>query len=229
MFSYFGLWFVVTSLFFMNVAISKCKVARLLEIQIHNIIENITIPALLTLLLFVPPGCVGGEARERYSSPPSSLAWPVLRLGQRLVDWRLEAPHMFHRHVLRLAEGSLQIFVESGEYLTVQNLESSDSVNHSLQLNSFDIFVLAVHSLNPEDVIAEVQTLEPSLLGEKDDHDTARPVESLAKQLLHSELIFSNWDTVDKLQGRPQPVELCALVNIQDSVSWRFPVPHSVL
>ena len=44
----------------------------------------------------------------------------------------------------------------------------------------------------PEDVIAEVQTLEPSLLGEKDDHDTARPVESLAKQLLHSELIFSN-------------------------------------
>ena len=44
----------------------------------------------------------------------------------------------------------------------------------------------------PEDMIAEVKTLEPSLLGEKDDHDTARPVESLAKQLLHSELIFSN-------------------------------------
>ena len=44
----------------------------------------------------------------------------------------------------------------------------------------------------PEDVIAEVQTLEPSLLGEKDDHDTARPVESLSKKLLHSELILSN-------------------------------------
>ena len=152
--------------------------------------------------MFVPPGWCVGEARERYSSPPSSLAWPVLRLGQRLVDWRLEAPHMFHRHVLRLAEGSLQIFVESGEYLTVQNLkyfssvqsifptntslylESSDSVNHSLQLNSFNIFVLAIHSLDPdgniacyqgsdfiyqrivpEDMIAEVQTLEPSLLG----------------------------------------------------------------
>ena len=171
MFCYFGLWFVVTSLFFMNVAISKCKVARLLEIQIHNIIENITIPPLLTLLLFVPPGCLGGEARERYSSPSSSIAGPVLRLGQRLVDWRLEAPHMLHRHVFRLAEGSLQIFVESGEYLTVQNLkyfssvqsifptntslylESSDSVNHSLQLNSFDIFVLAVHSLNPDDIM----------------------------------------------------------------------------
>ena len=41
-------------------------------------------------------------------------------------------------------------------------------------------------------MIAEVKTLEPSLLGEKDDHDTARPVETLSKKLLHSELIFSN-------------------------------------
>ena len=37
------------------------------------------------------------------------------------------------------------------------------------------------------------------------------------------------WDTVDKLQGRPQSVELCALVDIQDSVGWRFSVPYSVL
>jgi len=91
---------------------------------------------------------------------------------------------MFHRHVLRLTERRLQVFVESCEYLTVQNLESSDSVDHSLQLNSFNIFVLAIHSLDPdgniacyqgsdlicqrivpEDMIAEVQTLEPSLLG----------------------------------------------------------------
>ena len=86
------------------------------------ILGNITIPAVVRLLLFVPPGCLGGEARERYSSPSPSLTRPVLGLGQALVDWRLEAPHMLHRHVFRLAEGSLQIFVESGEYLTVENL-----------------------------------------------------------------------------------------------------------
>ena len=40
---------------------------------------------------------------------------------------------------------------------------------------------------------------------------------------------FLTWDTVDKLQGRPQPVELCTLVDIQDSVCWRFSVPYSVL
>ena len=154
------------------------------------------------LLLFVPPGWCVGEARERYSSPSPSIPRPVLGLGQTLVDGRLEAPHMFHRHVLRLTERRLQVFVESCEYLTVQNLkhclsvksvllsntfpylESSDSVDHSLQLNSFNIFVLAIHSLDPdgniacyqgsdfiyqrivpEDMIAEVQTLEPSLLG----------------------------------------------------------------
>ena len=37
------------------------------------------------------------------------------------------------------------------------------------------------------------------------------------------------WDAVDKLECRPQPVELCALVDIQNSVSWRLAMPHSVL
>ena len=56
-------------------------------------------------------------------SPSAALARSVVRLGQTLVDGRLEAPHVFYRHVLGFAEGSLQIFVECGEYLTVENLE----------------------------------------------------------------------------------------------------------
>jgi hypothetical protein len=31
----------------------------------------------------------------------------------------------------------------------------------------------------PEDVVAEVQTLEPPLLAQQHDHDTARPVQTL--------------------------------------------------
>ena len=46
--------------------------------------------------------------------------------------------------------------------------------------------------IQPEDMIAEVETLEPSLLREEDDHDTARPVESFSKKLFHRELIFSD-------------------------------------
>ena len=58
------------------------------------------LPGVVILLLFLPPGCRVGEARERYSSPSPSLARPVLGLGQALVDWGLETPHMLHGRVL---------------------------------------------------------------------------------------------------------------------------------
>ena len=65
-------------------------------------------------------------------------------------------------------------------------------VHHSLELDALDVLVLAVDPLDPEDVVTEVQTLEPPLLGEEHDHHAARPVEALAKQLLHCELVLAN-------------------------------------
>jgi hypothetical protein len=47
--------------------------------------------------------------------------------------------------------------------------------------------------------------------------------------LLYVVLILPHGDTVDELQGRPQPVELRALVDIDDSVGRRFPVPDGVV
>ena len=71
-------------------------------------------------------------------------------------------------------------------------LEPSDPVHHSLELDALYVLVLAVDPLDPEDVITKVQTLEPPLLGEEHDHHAARPVEALAEQLLHCELILAN-------------------------------------
>lgn len=51
--------------------------------------------------------------------------------GQRLVDWRLEAAHVFHRHVLAVAR--LQVLVQDGKDLVVEHLEFTDSVHHLLQ------------------------------------------------------------------------------------------------
>ena len=65
-------------------------------------------------------------------------------------------------------------------------------IHHSLELDALDVLVLAVDPLDPEDVVTEVQTLEPPLLGEEHDHHAARPVEALAKQLLHCELVLAN-------------------------------------
>ena len=48
--------------------------------------------------------------------------------------------------------------------LTVENLEPSDAVHHALQLDPLDVLVLPVHPLHPEDVVAEVQALEPEML-----------------------------------------------------------------
>ena len=71
-------------------------------------------------------------------------------------------------------------------------LEPSDPVHHSLELDALDVLVLAVDPLDSEDVVTEVQTLEPPLLGEEHDHHAARPVEALAEQLLYCEFILAN-------------------------------------
>ena len=76
------------------------------------------------------------------------------------------------------------------------DLKPPDPVHHPLELDPLDVLVLAVDPLDPEDVVAEVQTLEPPLLGEQHDHHAARPVEALAKQLLHSKLVLSNYEKI---------------------------------
>ena len=50
----------------------------------------------------------------------------------------------------------------SVSYLAVEDLEPPDPVNHPLELDALDVAVLPVHPLHPEDVVAEVQTLEPA-------------------------------------------------------------------
>ena len=72
------------------------------------------------------------------------------------------------------------------------DLKPPDPVHHPLELDPLDVLVLAVHPLDAEDVVAEVETLEPPLLGEQHDHDAARPVEALAEQLLHCEFVLAN-------------------------------------
>ena len=81
-------------------------------------------------------------------------------------------------------------------------LEPPDPIYHSLELDPFDVLVLAVDPLNPEDVVTEVQTLEPPLLGEEHDHHAARPVEALAKQLLHCKLVLANCTKRERIRSQ---------------------------
>ena len=69
-----------------------------------------------------------------------------------LVNRRLEASDMLHRHAVRFAR--LQVFVESGEDLIVEDLEFADSVDQSLDRDVGYSLVFAVDSLNAKDVVA---------------------------------------------------------------------------
>lgn len=51
--------------------------------------------------------------------------------GEGLVDRRLEASHVLHWHVLPVA--GLQVLVQDGKDLVVEDLEFADSVHHLLQ------------------------------------------------------------------------------------------------
>lgn len=99
-----------------------------------------------------------------------------MRLGQGLMYGWLEAPDMFDRHVFSLAVAGLKILAQGREDLRIENLESPYSIHHSLELNSFNVVVLAVYPLYSENVVAEVETFEPPLLAEKSYHDAPSPV-----------------------------------------------------
>ena len=47
-------------------------------------------------------------------------------------------------------------------YLAVEDLEPPDPVHHPHELDALDVAVLPVHPLHPEDVVAEIETLEPA-------------------------------------------------------------------
>ena len=46
---------------------------------------------------------------------------------------------------------------------------------------------------------------------------------------LHSEVVCTNRDAHHKLEGRPEAVELSALIHIHDTVGWRGAMPDGVL
>ena len=47
--------------------------------------------------------------------------------------------------------------------------------------------------------------------------------------LLRSEVVFLERQGVDKLDGAPEPMELCALVHVHHPVDWLLPLPHRVV
>ena len=46
---------------------------------------------------------------------------------------------------------------------------------------------------------------------------------------LNVELIFSDGDAVDKLEGGPEPVELGALVDVHHSIGGRLAMPDGII
>ena len=70
--------------------------------------------------------------------------------------------------------------------------------------DSLDVLVLPVDLLHPEDVIAEVQALEPPLLTQEDDEHAAGPVQALAEQLLDVVLVLANRNAIDELERGPE-------------------------
>lgn len=51
--------------------------------------------------------------------------------GKGLMNWWLEAAHVFHGCALSIAR--LQILVQNSNYFIIQNLELANSLNHFLQ------------------------------------------------------------------------------------------------
>ncbi len=178
-----------------------------------------------------------------------TLAGSIMSLtGERLVNGRLEATHVFHRHVLCIRGARVQVFVQGGEDLSVEHLEPPDTIDHSFQLlykiaifissickylgstyDSLDVLVLAINPLNSKNVVAKVEALESPLLIEESDEDAPGPVEALAEHLLDVELVLADGDAVDKLQGRPQTMEFGAFVDVQDTVGGRLALPNGVV
>jgi len=51
----------------------------------------------------------------------------------------------------------------------------------------------------------------------------------LQAHLLNGELSVAHWNTVHKLQGRPQSVELCTFINIKDTISRWGANPNGII
>jgi len=78
-------------------------------------------------------------------------------------------------------------------------------------------------------VVAKVQSLETPLLAQQHDHDAARPVETLAKELLNGVLGAPHWNAIDELEGRPKAMELRALVHVDYSIGRWGTAPHRIV
>lgn len=74
-------------------------------------------------------------------------------------------------------------------------------------------------------MVGKVEHLEALRLAEQRDEGAAGPVEALAEQLLDRVLGVADRDAKDKLQCRPNSIELDALVNVHDVV-LRLLVTH---
>ena len=92
-------------------------------------------------------------------------------------------------------------------------------IRQSCTYNALAHLVLLVDSVHSQYVVGEVHGLEPSLLVQQHDESTAGPVQPLPEQLLNGELILPNGHAVHKLDSRPEPVELCTLIDWHYSIS----------
>ena len=86
--------------------------------------------------------------------------------------------------------------------LIVESLEPLDSVHHRLQLDPLEVLIHPVNPLNSENVVAEVEALEPvsqyfekvgltrspPLLTQESHHDDPGPDQAVAKDLLHGDV-----------------------------------------
>ena len=58
--------------------------------------------------------------------------------------------------------------------------------------DALNIFIFSIDPVHAENVIREVESLEPALLSQQHDHGTAGPVQPLAKQLSANTRLLSN-------------------------------------
>lgn len=94
--------------------------------------------------------------------------------GEGLVDGRLEASHMLHWCALAVAR--LQVLIQDGDDLVIENLELANSLHHLLQRHIFNNLIFAIMFLDFKEMVAEIQHSKTPLLPKKYDDHTAGPV-----------------------------------------------------
>lgn len=73
-------------------------------------------------------GVAGGLAVELVGSVVVPTPWSLLP-GEGVVDGRLEASDVLHRLGVYVSRAGLEIFVEGGKHLRVEDLEATDAVH----------------------------------------------------------------------------------------------------